>query len=180
MTLQNSEAAQGSKTGARRLVKIEPNLAAWLQAYAQLSGSVTPSCLRQMLEEARKAAGIKRWPPNALRHSYASYHLANFKNAATTALELGHTNASITFKHYRELVKPAEAERYWNLRPSVSAAENPPQNLSGDCAAIGRPSRKRESNRQASPRIHSHRSGHPTPRSSEHSRAKKDSRCNAG
>jgi integrase len=76
-----------------------------------------------MLEEARKAAGIKQWPKNALRHSYASYHLAQFQNAAVTALELGHTNASITFKHYRELVLPAEAARYWKLKPSASASE---------------------------------------------------------
>jgi integrase len=66
------------------------------------------------------AAGIMEWPDNALRHSFASYHLAHFKNAAATALELGHHDSRITFAHYRELVKPKEAERYWNIRPATT------------------------------------------------------------
>jgi integrase len=70
--------------------------------------------------KARKAAGIVKWPGNSLRHSFASYHLAHFKNAAATALELGHHDTRITFAHYRELVKPKDAERYWNIRPSIS------------------------------------------------------------
>jgi len=44
--------------------------------------------------------------------------LAHFKNAASTTLELGHHDSRITFAHYRELVKPKEAERYWNLTPA--------------------------------------------------------------
>jgi len=50
-----------------------------------------------------------------------SYHLAHFKNAASTALDLGHPDSRITFAHYRELVKPKEAERFWNIKPVVSA-----------------------------------------------------------
>jgi len=57
------------------------------------------------------------WKTNALRHSFASYHLAHFKNAASTALELGHHDSRVTFAHYRELVKPKEAKRYWQLKP---------------------------------------------------------------
>ena len=60
------------------------------------------------------------WPENALRHSFASYHLAHFKNAADTALQLGHHDSRITFAHYRELVKPKEAERYWNIKPAAT------------------------------------------------------------
>ena len=52
-------------------------------------------------------------------HSFASYHLAHFKNAASTALELGHHDSRITFAYYRELVKPKDAERYWNIRPTT-------------------------------------------------------------
>ena len=59
------------------------------------------------------------WPENGLRHSFASYHLAAFKNAASTALELGHHDSRVTFAHYRELVKPREAARYWKLRPAA-------------------------------------------------------------
>jgi integrase len=114
--------AQNSKTAQRRFVTMQPNLREWLQPLRQHRGKVTPqSCFREMFEQARAAAGIDEWPENALRHSFASYHLAHFKNAASTALELGHHDSRITFAHYRELVKPKEAERYWNIKPAVSA-----------------------------------------------------------
>jgi integrase len=110
--------AAKSKTAQRRFVTIQPNLREWLLPLRQHKGNVTPgNGFRQSFEQARKAAGIKEWPENALRHSFASYHLAHMKNAASTALELGHHDSSITFAHYRELVKPKEAERYWNIKP---------------------------------------------------------------
>jgi hypothetical protein len=54
-----------------------------------------------------------------LRHSFASYHLAHFRDAAKLALELGHTDQVLIFRHYRELVKPDEAAKYWNIRPAT-------------------------------------------------------------
>ena len=55
-----------------------------------------------------------------LATQFASYHLAHFKDAASTALELGHHYSRITFAHYRELVKPKEAERYWDITPATT------------------------------------------------------------
>ena len=72
-----------------------------------------------LLGNAREAAGIREWPQNALRHSFASYHLAHFNDAALLALELGHTNSNLVFQHYRQLVKPKQAERYWKIAPAV-------------------------------------------------------------
>src|SRR5262249_26919647 len=83
--------AQNSKTATRRLVTIESNLREWLMPLRKRKGGVTPeSNFRRSLEQARKTAGIADWPDNALRHSFASYHLAHFNNAAVTALQLGH------------------------------------------------------------------------------------------
>ena len=115
--------AEKSKTAQRRFVQMQPNLREWLLPLRQHKGNVTTEGrgFRRSFEQTREAAGIKDWPENALRHSFASYHLAHFKNAASTALELGHHDSRITFAHYRELVKPKEAERYWNIRPAVSA-----------------------------------------------------------
>ena len=86
----------------------------------QHKGAVTLEDFRKEFDEAREAAGITEWQNNALRHSFASYHLAHFQNAASTALELGHHDARITFRHYRELVKPKEAERFWDIRPATT------------------------------------------------------------
>jgi integrase len=111
--------AKKSKTAQRRFVTMQPNLCEWLLPLRKHKGSVTPSNgFRQSFEGVRVTAGIDQWPANALRHSFASYHMAHFKNAASTALELGHHDSRITFAHYRELVKPKDAARYWNIRPA--------------------------------------------------------------
>jgi integrase len=110
--------AQKSKTARRRFVKIQPNLREWLTPVRKHSGKVTPDNFPKQLDAARKAAGIEKWPDNALRHSFASYHLAHFKDAAVLALEMGHTDSGMIFSHYRELVKPKNAECYWNILPT--------------------------------------------------------------
>jgi|ERR1700752_1603142 hypothetical protein len=43
---------------------------------------------------------------------------AAFDNAAKLALELGHTSEELIFRHYRELVQPDQARRYWNIMPA--------------------------------------------------------------
>jgi integrase len=116
--------AAKSKSARRRFVRIRPNLAQWLKPYAKHRGSVTPSDYRELLDTAREAAGIETWPNNALRHGFASYHLAKFKDAAALALEMGHTNSNLVFQHYRQLVKPKQAEQYWKLAPAKSARGN--------------------------------------------------------
>jgi hypothetical protein len=35
-------------------------------------------------------------------------------------LEMGHTDSGMIFNHYRQLVRPKEAERYWNLKPAAT------------------------------------------------------------
>src|SRR6516162_5749327 len=112
--------ARKAKSARRRFVRIQPNLAKWLQPYAQLSGNVTPTNYRELLDVAREEAGIHEWPQNALRHSFASYHLARFNDAAALALELGHTNSNLVFQHYRQLVKPKQAERYWKIAKAAA------------------------------------------------------------
>jgi len=74
--------AQKSKTARRRFVKIQPNLREWLLPTRKHTGKVTPDNFPKQLEAARSSAGITEWPDNALRHSFASYHLAHFKDAA--------------------------------------------------------------------------------------------------
>jgi integrase len=112
--------AQNAKSARRRFVKIQPNLAEWLKPYEQASGNVTPAEYRKLLDAARSAAAITDWPQNALRHSFASYHLAHFNDAAALALEMGHTNSNLVFQHYRQVVRPKQAERYWKIAPASS------------------------------------------------------------
>jgi integrase len=113
--------ATSSKTAARRLITMQPNLCAWLEPYRNCSGPIVPpNHFRKMIED-RHRAGIVDWPDNALRHSFASYHLARFKDAPALSLELGHVRPATVFAHYREVVRPAEAEKFWRIVPAVSA-----------------------------------------------------------
>ena len=116
-------AARKSKTAQRRLVTISPNLRAWLAPFDGARGTVAPQAgtYRRQLDRARRAAGIEPWPRNALRHSFASYHLAFHRSAAETALQLGHSESRTLFAHYRELVKPEDAKAYWQTFPLGAA-----------------------------------------------------------
>jgi integrase len=114
--------AAKAKSARRRIVPIQPNLAAWLQPYAAMKGRVVPVGARSQLARARKATELARWPNNGLRHSFASYRLAAIHDAPRVASELGHTTPQLLYSTYRELVRPEEAERYWKIRPDKAAA----------------------------------------------------------
>jgi len=116
--------AKNSKTARRRHVAIKDNLRVWLLPLRKQKGKVTPAeNFRGLFDQARKAAGIGKYPSNALRHSYASFHLAHFKDAKALALEMGHTNEDMIFSNYRQLVKPADAERYWKIAPQTEGSK---------------------------------------------------------
>lgn len=111
--------ALSSKTASRRLVTMAPNLIAWLEPYRGEQGKiVSPNHVRRMVLD-KKRAGIIDWPSNGARHSFASYHLAAFKDAPALSLELGHVRPQTVFAHYRELVIPAEAEKFWKITPVI-------------------------------------------------------------
>jgi integrase len=109
--------AANSKTASRRFVPIRPALKEWLAPYQSQKGKVAAKTLRKRLERDRRIANIEHWPGNALRHSFASYHAAEFRDAGMLALELGHRDQRLIFAHYRELVRPTDAHKYWSLRP---------------------------------------------------------------
>jgi integrase len=109
-----------SKTASRRFVPIRENLTRWLEPYQNMHGPLCPTNLRVRLETDRKNAGLAEWPANGLRHSFGSYHLAAFQNAALCAAEMGHTNAAITYRHYNQRVRPSVAQEFWRIIPVVT------------------------------------------------------------
>jgi hypothetical protein len=71
--------------------------------------------------EADEKSGVKAqkavaWKANGLRHSYASYRFAQIGDAGRVAGELGNS-ATVVHRHYRELVKPGDAERWFSVKP---------------------------------------------------------------
>ena len=125
-------AAEKAKTASRRLVPLLPSLAAWLLPLRRKSGRVAGYRRNNGLSLARKRfckSGIKvgkevsafTWKPNALRHSYASYRLADIKDAARVALEMGNS-PSMLFRNYRELVTEKQAAEWFSVLPKLTHA----------------------------------------------------------
>jgi integrase len=131
--------AAKAKTAKRRHAPIAENLAGWIRSFAKLSGPVAPEGLRKRFDECRRNAGFGRpgteteeekkagvklikWPQNAMRHSYGSYRLAQCHDVARVSLEMGNS-PQMVFDHYRELVKPKEAARYWELATAESGSK---------------------------------------------------------
>ena len=108
--------AKKAKTAQRRLVPIAKNLAAWIRPHVKKSGSVAPQGLRKRFDAVKSRAGLSDWPPNAMRHSFASYRLAQCHDAAKVSLEMGNSPAMV-FAHYRELVRPKAAVEFWKISP---------------------------------------------------------------
>jgi len=118
---------QVSKTGRRRIIDIEPNLKGWLNYYisnggSPTAGSVTPlTNLPANLSKIRHAAGIDRWPQDVMRHSYASYWLAEYADINRLTLQMGHENADMLWRHYHRAAKRKDAAAYWQIMPSADA-----------------------------------------------------------
>ena len=109
-----------SKSARRRIIPIQPNLAAWLRPYSEKKGRLVPGRItRTNLDLVRKKAKLAAWPNNGLRHSFASYRLAAIGDAPRVAHELGHTSPVMLYNTYREVVRPDEAERYWKIEPAA-------------------------------------------------------------
>ncbi len=82
--------------------------------------------VEQTEDEKRRGVKLTPWPNNAARHSFCSYHLAQHQDAAQLALQAGNSPQMI-FQHYRELVRPTEAAKWWEIRP-----KEPPTNESAE------------------------------------------------
>src|SRR5579863_3003535 len=83
------DVTKSKNVASDRFVTVAANLCAWLKPHARKSGPVSPTGDRYnyLLQRARKAAtasaekdgkpeeGIPHWPPDCLRHTYASIAL---------------------------------------------------------------------------------------------------------
>jgi len=125
-----------AKTASRRIVPISDNLALWLTPYAEKTGKVWPGTSIGYYKAEQKTAAdteikankdedIKpqkpvKWKANGLRHSAASYLFAACNDAGRVAGYLGNS-AAVIHRHYRELVKPSDAVKWFSVVPEQAA-----------------------------------------------------------
>jgi integrase len=111
---------------SRRTIVMQPNLVAWLAPYMKTEGPLGPklSAYGEQLRKAREAAGLgDYWPQDVLRHTFASMHLAAFKDPGQTAQDLGHRHSlQMLMDKYRAPIDPADAKAFWEIMPAAAPA----------------------------------------------------------
>jgi site-specific recombinase XerD len=113
--------AEKAKTRRRRLIPISAQLRAWLDCSRKIGGKLPAVNYADKLKRTLEKAGLRaEWPQNALRHSFASYHYAKHRNENETAALMGNSPQMI-FAHYRELVRPADADAFFRILPPPDA-----------------------------------------------------------
>ena len=127
-----------------RLVELEPNAVAWLRLWRDWTAVHAGAAAGRIVRDEHDIRNWKalRLAPhglswgndaahNAGRHTYATMHVAAFRNAAATAINLGHIRGTdLLDRHYRGLVPQAVAETYWRILPSAAPLP-PPEPLLG-------------------------------------------------
>ena len=107
-----------SKTGGARRVTIHKPLLRILRTHRRANGEkiCPPGWLRHW-RELRKAAGWNTpahpWPQDALRHTFASYHLSHFRSYAELQLEIGHRDATLLRTRYVDQRGVRSSAQFW-------------------------------------------------------------------
>jgi integrase len=113
-----------SKVRTSRHVDIPPNALKWLAAYREKSGLVCGGFFqfRRLRELVMKAAGLKSWPVDVARHTYATAHYTVHGSADRTMQQLGHFGSSATFvRHYKSLMTTSAAKKFFEISPRADA-----------------------------------------------------------
>jgi integrase len=113
-----------SKTRRRRFPDLSENARGSLLAYHDLGGSGNGKIVTYNESELRyhrtknwQAAGIKKWIPSGMRHTYCSNWLAVHKDINKLVLQSGHDSVDTMFRHYHRGSQEAEALAFWALMP---------------------------------------------------------------
>ena len=110
---------QHSKTGGARRVTIHKPLMKILRRYqgSPPEKKICPPDWLHHWRELRKAAGWNTpahpWPQDALRHTFASYHLSHFRSYAELQVEIGHRDATLLRTRYVDQRGVRSSAQFW-------------------------------------------------------------------
>ncbi|MBE6435814.1 MAG: hypothetical protein E7030_06375 [Akkermansiaceae bacterium] len=109
-----------SKTGgARRTTIYNPLFQILKKCNYDPDKAICPRNWLKHWREIRRNAGWgqnKPWPQDALRHTFASYHLEQFKNFEQLQYELGHRNSNLLRTRYVDATDVKNAAEFWGLQ----------------------------------------------------------------
>ena len=110
-----------AKTKGRRLIKMQPNLVAWLTKSETTSGPVSTLARPEKHAAEVLAAKLKpaiEWKRNGLRHSYASYAMAVVQNEHEVSGQMGNS-AAMLYANYRALATKEQGEEWFGIFPEL-------------------------------------------------------------
>lgn len=134
---REGRAAEGHANGARPgLVELEQDALEWLKVFSKEPGGVPR--VGPLVPPPRAITDWKRanfvpegigWDGgchrNAMRHAYATMHVAAFRNPPATALNMGHGRSpAVLERHYMGLAAKKKAEAYWKIVPGKTLRRN--------------------------------------------------------
>ena len=113
-----------AKDNETRIIEpLSDNFIEWIEFIKGREGSFQPvKNLKRKWEKAKKSID-REWPHDCLRHSYASYHFAMYRDVGLTAKNLGHPNPTLLRKDYNNAVTRSEAARFWEIAPGGRRGE---------------------------------------------------------
>ena len=119
-----------AKDGETRFIDpLTPNLVEWIRFIDSKEVNPFPlKNLRRRWDRVKQVLG-RKWPPEAMRRSYACYHFAMFGNAGLTAKNLGHPDTTLFTKYYYGAATKVEAGRFWKILPGSGSGNYPCNDL---------------------------------------------------
>lgn len=107
-----------SKTGGARRVTIHKPLLKILRNHQK--SAVSPVCppnwghhWRELRQKAGWNPDTHPWPQDALRHTFASYHLSFFRSFAELQCEIGHRDSALLRTRYLDMRGVEKAASFW-------------------------------------------------------------------
>ncbi len=116
-------AARHSKTGGARRVELCPALRRMLKRQRPLTAAAAlcPPHWHKRWQRLRQVAELatrtRRWVPDVLRHTFASYHALTHRNLPALQLQLGHRDSRLLLTRYLNLpsLRRSELSPFWSL-----------------------------------------------------------------
>jgi integrase len=118
--------AEVSKTHRRRFPELSDNAVSWFTAYqvrgGETKGAIVPFSSRQLYTHRVAnwtVAGLEKWIPQGMRHTFCSNWLAKHKDVNKLVLLSGHDSVDTMWRHYFKGTTEADAGEFWSIRPSA-------------------------------------------------------------
>ncbi len=102
----------------QRIVDMTEPLIKRIKFFEKKKGRIVTGSMEALYERRRKVAlalGWEGWPDNALRHSFATYHLGRCGNAGLTAYQMGHTSTAMVLRVYAVPAARADWKAFWRI-----------------------------------------------------------------